>query len=326
MTCGPHFAALDALDRFEKKCGLRVIVTLCIFAVSVFCVFLWTIGDEELVQSYATDAAEYNKAMASRLCGSGRRAVVLYGVFSTAEKVMWRNATRQQAQCHLNSEMHSTVFVVGAAHSEREHHILRTEAAMYGDIFTLSCKENMNEGKTYTYFKEALAQLPCFDFYAKVDDDTAFIPDKISSFVQSVSRSTPAIIGRYEDFDQVDNLLFYIKLYLAHGLRDMSWAYHIRNFTHGQLYILNTAAIKRWINLNPTQLYGHEDMRTTYFMKIIGAQVINMHTMFHDHPAANQNLLTGPITRASMAVHQVKSIDLLTETFATLCRVWDAAL
>jgi hypothetical protein len=308
---------MEELDRNKKKFGFRFVVVLCMFAVFV----LWQISYAVSVQSYAADVTRDNNAVASRLCGADRRATLLYGVFSTAEKVLWRNATRQQVQCHLNSEVHNTVFVVGAPPTETEHIILRREAAMYGDIFTLSCKENMNEGKTYTYFKEALEQLPCFDFYAKVDDDTAFIPDKISSVVQSVSRSTPAIIGRYEDFHQLDDPLFYIRLYLAHGLRDMSWAYHIRNFTQGQLYILNTAAITRWINLNPTQLYGHEDMRTTYFMKIIGAQVINMHTAFHDHPAAKQNQLTGPITRASMAVHQVKAIDLLTQTFATLCRL-----
>jgi len=303
----------------QNRSGLGFIAALCTLAAFA----LWQFGEAEPVHSYAADARD-NKAMASRLCGGGRRALVLYGVFSTAEKAPWRNATRQQVQCHLNSEVHSTVFVLGAPRTEREQVILRKEAAIYRDIFTLSCAENMNDGKTYTYFKEVLEQLPCFDFYAKVDDDTAFIPDKLSSVIQSVSRSTPSIIGRYEEFDSIDDPLFYIKLYLAHGLRDMSWASHIRNFTQGQLYILNTAAITRWIDLNPTQLYGHEDMRTTYFMKIIGAQVINMHTAFHDHPAAKQNQLTYPITRDSMAVHQVKSINLLTGTFASLCRVWDA--
>jgi len=274
-----------------------------------------------LVQSYVMDSAMANKAMASRLCGVDRHAVVMYGVFSTAEKVLFRNATRQQVKCHLNSDVHNTVFVLGAPRSEREYNILKREVDMYGDIFTLSCKENMNDGKTYTYFKEALEQFPCFDFYAKVDDDTAFVPDKLTSVVQTVSRSTPVIIGRYEEFDSIDDPLFYIKLYLAHGLLDMSWASHIRNFTQGTLYILNKIAITRWIDLNPTQLYGHEDMRTTYFMKLIGAQVINVYTAFHDHPTSRQNLqLRGPITNASLAVHECKKIELLSDTFASLCQ------
>lgn len=293
----------------------------CVFVYgAISCLRLWYIGDEDLVESYAVDSSRTNEALAAKLCVVDRHVVVLYGVFSIAEKVLFRNATRQQVQCHLNSNVHNTVFVVGAPRTEKEHTILNREAAMYGDIFILSCKENMNEGKTYTYFKEALEQFPCFDFYAKVDDDTAFVPDKLSSVVQSVSRSTPVIIGRYEEFDSIDQPFFYILLYLAHGLLDMSWTSHIRNFTQGQLYILNTASITRWINLNPTQLYGHEDMRTTYFMEIIGAQVINMHTVFHDHPAAKQNQLTGPITNASLAVHQCKKIEVLSDTFASLCQ------
>ena len=67
---------------------------------------------------------------------------------------------------------------------------------MYGDIFTLSCKENMNEGKSYTYFKEALQQLPCFDFYAKVDDDAVFSPTKLSAVLRSMPNDTELIIGR----------------------------------------------------------------------------------------------------------------------------------
>lgn len=293
----------------------------CVFVYGVIsCLRVWYIGDEDLMESYVVDSSRTNEALAVRLCVAGRDVVVLYGVFSIAEKVLFRNATRQQVQCHLNSNVHNTVFVVGAPLTEREHTILKRETDMYGDIFILSCKENMNEGKTYTYFKEALEQFPCFDFYAKVDDDTAFVPDKLSSVVQSVSRRTPVIIGRYEEFDSIDQPFFYILLYLAHGLLDMSWVSHIRNFTQGQLYILNTASITRWINLNPTQLYGHEDMRTTYFMEIIGARVINMHTAFHDHPAAKQNQLTGPITNASLAVHQCKKIEVLSDTFASLCQ------
>jgi hypothetical protein len=299
---------------------MRTSVCCVALCGAISCLRLWHIGDEDLVHS-AVDSTRTNKAMASKLCSAYRHAVVLYGVFSTAEKVLFRNATRQQVQCHLNSNVHNTVFVLGAPRTEIEYRILKREAAIYGDIFTLSCKENMNEGKTYTYFKEALAQFPCFDFYAKVDDDTAFVPDKLSSVVQSVSKNTPVIIGRYQEFDSIDDPLFYIKLYLAHGLVDMSWASHIRNFTQGALYILNTVAITRWIDLNPTQVYGHEDMRTTYFMKLIGAQVINVYTDFHDHPTSRQNLqLIGPITNASLAVHECKKIELLSDTFASLCQ------
>ena len=301
--------------------GSRFVFALCIFAVFVCCSVFKQIDDKELVQSYAADAAKQNKAVASRLCGADRRAAVLYGVFSTAEKVLWRNATRQQVQCHLNTNVHNTVFAVGAPRTEREHIILKREAVMYGDIFTLSCTENMNLDKSYTYFKEALERFPCFDFYAKVDDDTVWIPDRLSSFIRAVTTSTPVIIGRYEPFQGINDTWFYVKETLLYGFRDMSWARHIHGYPLGLLYVLNTAAVKSWVAINPTQLYSHEDLRTFYYMKIVGAEVVNTHAAFHDHMrSASCGEWCEPITNASMAVHKCKTIDLLVETFASLCR------
>lgn len=302
--------------------GFRFLFALCIFAVFTFCLVFIKI-DNNLVQSYTADVdpipsytadvAQQNKALASRLCIADRHAAVLYGVLSTAEKVLFRNATRHQVQCHLNGNVHNTVFVVGAPRTEREHSVLKRESAMYGDIFTLSCRENMNLGKSYTYFKEALDQFPCFDFYAKIDDDTAWIPDKLSSFLQSVSSNTPVMIGRHEEFPTIHERWFSVERFFRGGLRDISWTRDMHHYCAGMLYVLNTAAVKSWVALNPTQVYGDEDMRTFYYMKIIGAEVVNTLPAFHDK-------WTERFTNASLAVHQCKSIDLLVEAFASLCR------
>ncbi len=302
--------------------GFRLLFALCIFALFVFCGVWWQLDDKELMQSYTTDAAKQNKAMSSRLCGADRHAAVLYGVFSTAEKGPWRSATRQQVQCHLNTNVHNTVFVVGAPRTEREHTILKREAAMHGDIFTLSCTENMNSGKSYTYFKEALEQFPCFDFYAKVDDDTAWIPDRLSSFIQAAPRENPIMIGRHEPFTTNKHPFLYWRLFWEDGLRDVAWTRDINDYCAGMLYILNAAAVKSWVALNPIQLHGDEDMRTFYYMKIIRAEVVSTHSAFHDHMRSTQGVTEWcePITNASMAVHKCKAIDLLVETFASLCR------
>ena len=293
----------------------------CVILIGVICcVHLWHIGDEDLMHSYAVESFSHNKALASRLCHSDRHATVLYGVFSTAEKVLFRNATRQQVQCHLNNNVHNTVFVLGAPRTNREYTILNREATMYGDIFTLTCKENMNEGKTYTYFKEALEQFPCFDFYAKVDDDTAFVPAKLSSFIQSASIDTPVMIGRHRAFPTINEPFFWIGRLLWYSLRDVSWTRHMHDYCAGMLYVLNTPAIKGWIALNPTQLHGDEDMRTFYYMKIIGAAVLNTHNAFHDHISRGMTVWSEPITNASLAVHQCKKIELLSQTFVSLCQ------
>jgi Galactosyltransferase len=299
------------------KPGFVCVVALITFACSML------LAEKQRVDGplYAAHAARDNTALASRLCPAGSRKSVLYGVFSTAGKVLFRNATREQVQCGLNSNGHSTVFVVGAPRTEREHETMRAESAVHGDVFTLTCQENMNEGKSYTYFKEALQQLPCFDFYAKVDDDTAFAPAKLSAKLRSMPNDMALIIGRTHSID--DLWLLSLK-WIYYGFRDLSWALR-QNYTAGLLYVLSTQAVKQWIELNPlsTQLYGDEDVRTSYYMDLIGAKVINLDTAIHDYKSAtiyNQwTTWKSEITNTSLAVHKCKTIQLLSDAFASLC-------
>jgi hypothetical protein len=254
-----------------------------------------------------------NKAMTTRLCARHRN--VLYGIFSTVGRVHHRNVARHQTQCNMNSKIHSTVFVLGSPRTEREYDILNMESKLYGDIFILTCVENMNEGKTYTYFKEALEQFPCFDFYAKVDDDTAFSPEKLSIRIRTMSNDMTLHIGRLYRSDATWKLLL---KWIYYGFRDFSCTQRLQNYTSGMLYILNAQAVKQWIVLNPTQLYGDEDMRTTYFMKLIGAQVINVDTVFHDHISSKSEWKL-EITNASLAVYRCKTAQMLSDSFASIC-------
>lgn len=261
----------------------------------------------------------YNKALASRLCGRHRE--VLYGVFSTVYKMQPRNATRQQLQCNLNSIGHRTIFVIGKPRTQKEYNILHEEQRLYCDVFILTCEENMNEGKTYTYFKEAMELFPCFNFYAKVDDDTAFAPDKLSAKLRSMPNDMALIIGRTHSID--DLWLLSLK-WIYYGFRDLSWAQR-QNYTAGLLYVLNTRAVKQWIALNPssTQSYGDEDQRTSYYMGLIGAKVINLDTEIHDYIGAKiYNQVTtwkSEITNTSLAVHKCKTPQLLSDAFASIC-------
>ena len=268
---------------------------------------------------YSTQVSRQNNNMTTRLCK--RHRDVLYGIFSTVDKAQQRNIVRQQTQCNLNTKDHITVFVIGSPRTEREYNIIDMESKLYGDVFTLTCVENMNEGKTYTYFKEALEQFPCFEFYVKVDDDTAFAPAKLSTKLLSMPNDMALIIGRTQSID--DLWLLSLK-WIYYGFRDLSWAYR-QNYTAGLLYVLNTQAINQWIELNPlsTQLYGDEDVRTSYYMELIGAKVINLDTQIHDYTSApiyNQ-LVTwkSEITNNSMAVHKCKTPQLLSDAFASIC-------
>lgn len=272
---------------------------------------------QRVLITYPVD--EHNKILTTRLCA--RHGDVLYGIFSTVDKMQMRNIVRQQVQCNLNSIQHHTIFVIGKPRTQKEYDTMHEEQRLHGDIFILSCEENMNEGKTYTYFKEALQMFPCFDFYAKVDDDTAFAPDKLSAKIRSVPNDTPLIIGRTLSSD--DLWLLSLK-WIYYGFRDLSWTMR-KNYTAGLLYVLNTQAIKQWIQLNPlsTQLYGDEDVRTSYYMDLIGAKVINLDIAIHDYMGANiYNQLTtwkAEITNTSLAVHKCKTPQLLSNAFASIC-------
>lgn len=260
-------------------------------------------------------------AVAPSPCGTRRE--VLYGIFSTPGRAQTWAVVRRQAQCDLNNHIHSTVFVVGAPQSEGDREIVAREANAHGDVFVLSCEENMNEGKSYTYFKEALERFPCFNFYAKVDDDTAFAPSRLSARISAVPNEGPLFIGRSSEI--LDNFFqrYIVKAILT--LRDMSWMHNLENYTAGMLYVLNAQAVREWVALNPTQLYGDEDFRTTYYMQQIGSRVVNLDTAFHDYikyqTFPHQSHWRLDITHGSLAVHKCKSQRDLADAFASICVV-----
>ena len=270
------------------------------------------------VDNFITD----NSAVASRLCSKHRE--VLYGIFSVPGKAQHWAVVRQQSQCNLNSDIHSTVFVVGTPQTTSNREIVMRESKTHSDVFILTCQENMNEGKTFTYFKEALDQFPCFNFYAKVDDDTAFAPNKLSARILAIPNDGPLLIGRNSAITESDFERYILKTALA-LFRDTTWYYPLQNYTAGMLYILNTQAVKKWVALHPTQLYGDEDCRTTYYMELIGAKVVNLGTAFHDYIEHDFGAFKGhwklEITKESLAVHKCKSQKHLSDAFASICTV-----
>jgi hypothetical protein len=148
-----------------------------------------------------------------------------------------------------------------------------------------------------------------------------FAPARLAAKLRSMPNDTALIIGRTHSID--DLWLLSLK-WIYYGFRDLSWAQR-QNYTAGLLYVLNTQAIKQWLELNPlsTQFYGDEDQRTSYYMDLIGAKVINMDTAFHDYKSATiYNQLTtwkSEITDTSLAVHKCKTPQLLSDAFASIC-------
>ncbi|MQL76720.1 hypothetical protein Taro_009111 [Colocasia esculenta] len=66
-------------------------------------------------------------------------------------------------------------FVLCNLTTESQRVMVGLEILLYNDIIILNCTENMNDGKTYTYFSSLPSILPRrYDYVLKADDDTFF--------------------------------------------------------------------------------------------------------------------------------------------------------
>lgn len=260
----------------------------------------------------------YNDNLSKRLCKQHR--TVLYGVFSMVGHTEKRDVLRNQRRCKFNNNNHSTVFVVGRPSSLAEYEALTVESMLHQDIFVLSCKENMNEGKSFTFFKEALLEMPCYDFYAKVDDDTAFRPRRISDTLQTLPVDSKIFFGR--SFKNTDKHGFNYLLKLSRfQFRDMSWISFYDYYNTGMLYVLSKPAVRSWVNLRPLELYGDEDTRTSYYMVQINATFINASTSFMDDDGKlcpSLDFIKGT-DKQKLAVHPCKTESILKNAYRIIC-------
>jgi hypothetical protein len=262
-----------------------------------------------------------NSALASKLCH--KKMGVLYGIFSMAHKEEARRVIRQKSQCDFNNGIHKTIFVVGKPRNQRDYEIIMRESKLYRDIFILTSTENMNMGKSYTYFKEALEKFPCFKFYAKVDDDTAFLPNKISATIMSLPNNSPMYYGRISELKC--STLCWISKMFSGTLHNVFHLSTLRHYSAGMLYILNKQAIVEWVthNPHPIRLYGDEDLITSYYMGQISATGFSFNTSFHDYynyqPTYTSEHWRLDITSDSQAVHQCKKTSDLSDALTLLC-------
>jgi|GEM_PF-6338373 len=267
--------------------------------------------------------------------------LVLYGIFSTAQSLKMRSVVRSKTKCDFHNENYSTVFVIGKPENENDYKQLRGESILYKDIFVLKASENMNDGKSFEYFRQAVHDFPCFDYYAKVDDDTAFNPKTIATFV-SENMYKNSYMGRKsvnEDYTwyKIWRKAFYFR-------KNMDWLRNLEFYHAGFLYILDKHIIQQWTQQRPV-LYGDEDMRTALYMKYLNATVIDFNTHFHElfvqsfvksferqfsfiktytDSISDIKGNTGPwerhISNDSWAVHKCKDPATLSSVFNQLCQ------
>ncbi|XP_072953295.1 uncharacterized protein [Typha angustifolia] len=81
-------------------------------------------------------------------------------------------------------------FVLCALSKEEDQILVALEILRYDDIIILNCTENMNDGKTYTYFSSLphLFNDTPYDYVMKADDDAYFRLDKLADALRNKSR------------------------------------------------------------------------------------------------------------------------------------------
>jgi hypothetical protein len=101
--------------------------------------------------------------------------LVFVGVFSTAAAYKRRNLLRlyeKPKKAKVHGRLVEFRFIIGQPGREKDRQLLHKEMESHDDIVLLDEKENINEGKTYAFFRW-LAQRPGPkpQFAFKVDDD-----------------------------------------------------------------------------------------------------------------------------------------------------------
>ncbi|MQM12461.1 hypothetical protein Taro_045382 [Colocasia esculenta] len=115
---------------------------------------------------------------------------LLMGVFTIADRVEERARLRLVRELQPPVAAHIDVkFVLCNLTREEQRMLIALEIMRYDDIMILQCWENVNSGKTYTFFSSLPAMFngtndgdKPYDFVMKTDDDTYFrFPELVES-------------------------------------------------------------------------------------------------------------------------------------------------
>lgn len=97
-------------------------------------------------------------------------------------------------------------FVICKPVSKAQFELLALEANMYKDILILDCEENMNSGKTFSFFKTAAEinnkRRKKYDFVMKADDDSFLHLPNLNLLISGPKFPRQRLyFGRYHDDD-----------------------------------------------------------------------------------------------------------------------------
>lgn len=132
----------------------------------------------------------------------------------------------------------------------------------YGDIVLLPIRENMNSGKTFSWFKTAARRtvFKNIPFVGKADMDTFIWPDKM----------VEELLGLHPSYEYQLGAGFTRKRCGSLAFCPDKWKY-----MSGQFYVLSDGLVQLFHDVNVTdrQYHGHEDLAVGRFLHIQATRV-----------------------------------------------------
>ncbi|XP_073002284.1 beta-1,3-galactosyltransferase pvg3-like [Typha latifolia] len=120
-----------------------------------------------------------------------RNLSILIGILTRADLYDRRQFLRliYGAQSSPSDEIH-VKFVFCRLTKEKQRLLVALEILRFDDIIILNCTENMNNGKTYTFFSSLPVILPRrYDYVMKADDDVFIRLEPLASSLKPLARS-----------------------------------------------------------------------------------------------------------------------------------------
>jgi hypothetical protein len=226
------------------------------------------------------------------------RKRVLIGFFCTAGDLERRMLIRSILYERYDQSRIDVRFVIGGNESDR---LLLLEHNLHRDLFRLThIKENMEEGKTFTFFKavhdlQREGILPVYDFVMKSDIDTFVHPTNLLNRLQAIPQK------RVYSGCMVQN----------YGI---TYATGMAYLVSGDL--VSEIATSQYAFENSI---GYEDVQTGKWIHHFAFQLsgsvhyVNDWDRFRDHPLSGAGFAK-PFYPAAIAVHWLKSSDVYIET------------
>ncbi|CAM6120208.1 unnamed protein product [Calypogeia fissa] len=213
---------------------------------------------------------------------------VLVGVFIMHFEFKRREIIRLAYRVQSSPYADFTVrFILGGYKLESW---LEPENSTYGDMIVLQCKENLNLGKTFTFFSSVPDLVHKHDYVMKADDDSYVNFENLGKHMNSFPRTD---------------------LYYGYSLPcDDDDPGHVAAFRVGAGYVLSWDLVV-WIKESPiprNNSIGTEDFLVGEWFRqgdIAKNRPYSMH-LFHDHPDQGGKCCR-PVTNESILIHKLKT-------------------